>query len=88
MKNTIYIFTGLALSLIPFSLSCETRKEESPMNVLFLSVDDLWPALACYGDPLAITPNIDALAAQAFCLTDILFRFPHALPPAPACLPD
>lgn len=33
-------------------------------NVLFLAVDDLRPALGCYGDPAAHTPNIDRLASQ------------------------
>ena len=31
-------------------------------NVLLILVDDLKPTLGCYGDPIAITPNIDALA--------------------------
>ena len=31
-------------------------------NVLLIVVDDLRPALGAYGDPLAITPNIDRLA--------------------------
>ena len=33
-------------------------------NVLLICVDDLKPALGCYGDPLAKTPNIDRLAAR------------------------
>jgi iduronate 2-sulfatase len=33
-------------------------------NVLFISIDDLRPALGAYGDPLAISPHIDALAAS------------------------
>lgn len=42
-------------------------------NVLMIAVDDLRPMLGCYGDPRAITPNIDALAEEgmlferAFC---------------------
>ena len=42
-------------------------------NVLFILVDDLKPALGCYGDPLAKTPHIDSLASRgtrfdlAFC---------------------
>ncbi len=42
-------------------------------NILFICVDDLKPALGCYGDKWARTPNIDRLAARglrfelAFC---------------------
>ncbi|MCB1087980.1 MAG: sulfatase, partial [Verrucomicrobiae bacterium] len=33
-------------------------------NVLLILVDDLKPALGCYGDPIAKTPHLDALAAR------------------------
>ncbi|MEX0321355.1 MAG: sulfatase [Puniceicoccaceae bacterium] len=33
-------------------------------NILFLSMDDLKPELACYGSEIAISPNIDRLADQ------------------------
>lgn len=33
-------------------------------NVLMILVDDLKPALGCYGDEIARTPHIDALAAR------------------------
>ena len=36
---------------------------DSP-NVLLLLVDDLKPTLGCYGDSIAVTPHIDALAAR------------------------
>ncbi len=33
-------------------------------NVLMILVDDLKPALGCYGDSIALTPHIDKLAAR------------------------
>lgn len=40
------------------------RKDAEPPNVLMILVDDLKPALGCYGDPVAKTPNLDALAGR------------------------
>lgn len=34
-------------------------------NVLLICVDDLKPVLGCYGDPMAKTPNLDALSARS-----------------------
>lgn len=34
------------------------------MNVLLIMIDDMKPNLGCYGDPVALTPNIDSLAAR------------------------
>ena len=39
-------------------------KADSKPNILLICVDDLKPTLGCYGDPVAVTPNIDALANQ------------------------
>ena len=47
--------------------SLSARAPEPPtakMNVLFIFVDDLRPTLGCYGDSIAITPNIDKLAGE------------------------
>lgn len=52
---------------------CEKAPEPQRPNILFISIDDLRPALGAYGDKIAITPNIDRLASdgllfkQAFC---------------------
>ena len=40
-----------------------TQAAQKP-NVLLILVDDLKPALGCYGDQLAKTPNLDALAGR------------------------
>ena len=37
----------------------------SLQNVLFVVVDNLRPALGAYGDPIARTPHMDALATDA-----------------------
>ena len=46
------------LALCPLLLSA------AQPNVLIILVDDLKPALGCYGDAMAKTPNIDRLAAR------------------------
>ncbi len=44
-------------------LSHDAPAAERP-NILLILVDDLKPALGCYGDPVARTPNLDSLAAR------------------------
>ena len=50
-------------------------------NILFVMADDLgWMDLACQGNKLVDTPNIDRLAAQGM-------RFTSAYAAAPVCSP-
>ncbi len=53
------------LSLI-FLAATATVQAAGPArpNILFICVDDLKPAIGCYGDALAKTPNLDRLAAR------------------------
>jgi len=51
-----------SLFLLPL-LVCGSAFSAQP-NVLLILVDDLKPALGCYGDATAKTPNIDKLAAR------------------------
>jgi iduronate 2-sulfatase len=61
----------LILSLAVLALAVGAADAEQPrrLNVLFIAVDDLKPALACAGDPYARTPNIDRLAARGTVFT-------------------
>ena len=42
---------------------CLTTANGKKPNVLFIAIDDLAPALRCYGNLIAKTPHIDRLAA-------------------------
>jgi uncharacterized sulfatase len=73
----------LPLSLLA-ALACggpvcaaETKKP----NFVLLTCEDTSPNLGCYGDPDAITPNLDKLAAQGA-------RFTRAFTHAPVCAPS
>jgi N-sulfoglucosamine sulfohydrolase len=48
------------LALLALTLSATAAEK----NIIFFITDDESPTLGCYGDPVAITPNIDALAAD------------------------
>jgi iduronate 2-sulfatase len=54
-----------SLFLLCLFAACAGRASANPkINVLFIAVDDLKPAIGCYGDKLAKTPNLDRLAAR------------------------
>ncbi|XP_055932553.1 iduronate 2-sulfatase-like [Argiope bruennichi] len=56
---------AVTISLLIVSPASGVEDEYSGQkNVLFIVVDDLRPALGCYGDKKAITPNIDQLASK------------------------
>ena len=55
-----------------------TTKEKP--NILWITCEDTSPYLGCYGDPYAITPNIDKLAAEGILYT-------KAFATAPVCAP-
>src|SRR5688572_16365340 len=61
----------LILSLAALALAVSAAAADTPAqrNVLFISVDDLKPALGCAGDPHARTPHIDRLAARGTVFT-------------------
>jgi iduronate 2-sulfatase len=56
------------LNILLFGCKAQVEKSiDEPSkkpNILFIAIDDLRPELGAYGSEVAITPNMDALAAQ------------------------
>ena len=62
-----YLAAFLSCSLAAASLWSPTANSQEPTtkpHILFLAVDDLRPELGCYGSDIAVTPNLDKLAAD------------------------
>ncbi len=70
----------LLLSLLALGSVPATDAQDRP-NLLWISAEDIGPRLACYGDPHAITPNLDALAATGV-------RYSRAFTTAGVCAPS
>lgn len=69
------------LSLVPgLLLACVAAGAAERPNILWLTSEDHGPEMGCYGDPLARTPNVDALAAKGMI-------FSRAWSVAPVCAP-
>ncbi|MGI9233618.1 MAG: sulfatase family protein [Woeseiaceae bacterium] len=65
-----------------FNAACTMTQDESQaQNVLWINIDDQSPWYGAYGDDLAQTPNLDALAEQG-----VLFERAYA--PSPVCAPS
>ncbi len=59
--SQVLSFTFIILILSTLSSTALATKRK---NVLFIIADDLNTMLACYGDPIAKTPNIDRFAVH------------------------
>lgn len=66
-----------ALSLAPAAFTALPAQKP---NILWLVAEDINPQLGCFGDPYAITPNLDQFAKKAM-------RYPNAWSSAPVCAP-
>jgi uncharacterized sulfatase len=67
-------------SLVLCTLLCGQALAAERPNILWLTSEDHGPEMGCYGDQLARTPNVDALAAKG-----MLFK--RAWSTAPVCAP-
>lgn len=80
----------LPRSCLAFTLlliACHSSRAQNPAppahsqpNIVWLSAEDISAHLGCYGDPNAITPNLDQLASEGT-------RYTHAFTTAGVCAP-
>ena len=73
MKIRHLSFFAVVVLLLSTSLTSFAAEK----NIIFFITDDESPTLGCYGDPVAVSPAADALAADGC-------RFTHAYPDGPA----
>ncbi len=64
--------------IVPCMLSSVAMSEQP--NIVWISCEDISPHLGCYGDPHAITPNLDKLAQEGT-------RYTNAFTTAGVCAP-
>ncbi|MDY3559714.1 sulfatase [Gemmata sp. JC673] len=69
------------LLALAFALAPAFPAGAAPKNVVLLVADDLGFQVGCYGDPVAKTPNIDALAKNGT-------RFTHGFASVASCSPS
>jgi len=73
------VFSLVLCSSLSFLLpSTQARADSTRPNILWISCEDISANLGCYGDPHAITPNLDRLATEGV-------RFTRAFTPAGVC---
>jgi N-sulfoglucosamine sulfohydrolase len=68
---------SICLSLLTAISLAQTARP----NILWILMEDVGPEMACYGEPLVQTPNIDRLAREGV-------RFTNAHTTAPVCSPS
>jgi len=75
-RSALAALAFTALALAPLVPDARADAAETRPNVLFLVSDDLNNYLGCYGDPLARTPHLDALAARGALFERAYCTFP------------
>lgn len=76
-----FYFVLVVLGVAVFG-GCRPEKNEQPEkpNVLFIVADDLADRLHCYGDSVAVTPNLDKLAQRGVLFANNFCQYPTCGP--------
>lgn len=81
MINKLLIFSLLVFEALT---ACQPDSRQSQLaenpNILWITCEDITPMLGTYGDPVALTPNLDKLAGEGI-------QYNHAYSTAAVCSP-
>jgi arylsulfatase A-like enzyme len=82
MQRKTVLLPVLSMIALSFMLlgGCREKAPDELPNILWIVSEDTSPFLGCYGDELAVTPNLDRLASEGFLYT-------HAYANVPVCAP-
>ena len=69
------------LMLIAMTSTVRASSSDRPMNLVWISVEDMSSWLGCYGDATVPTPNVDRLATEGI-------RYLNAFATTPVCAPS
>ena len=62
-RNLVALLPLLSFCTFPIN-SAEPLKKDSPLNVVWLSCEDMGPILGCYDNDIIKTPHLDKLASE------------------------
>ena len=71
----------LILIILIGNYGCRELVEPEKPNILWITAEDITTMLGAYGDPNALTPNLDAFAEKSV-------RYTNAYATAPVCMPS
>ncbi len=75
----------ILLVLVLASIGGRQAQAADKPNILWLTSEDHGPEMGCYGDELAVTPNVDALAKKGM-LFDLAWSCAPVCAPARTCI--
>lgn len=78
----LLVATGFVISLASTPAGAQTgdARSKGRPNILWLTAEDIGPQLGCYGDSVAKTPNLDAMAARGMVFDVAWSNYPVCAP--------